>query len=94
MIAEEDQHLGRSVGAASEALPEGGRRFGRASREVAVVRCDFLGEGDPAAGERPKGVLGGRGGRVEGGCLRRSLLIGRLHLRDLGRKPRVPPRYT
>ena len=28
------------------------------------------------------------------GCLRRSLLIGRLHLRDLGRKPRVPPRYT
>ena len=27
-------------------------------------------------------------------CLRRSLLIGRLHLRDLGRKPRVPPRYT
>ena len=27
-------------------------------------------------------------------CLRRSLLIGRLHLRALGRKPRVPPRYT
>ena len=27
-------------------------------------------------------------------CLRRSLLIGRLHLRDLGRKPRVPPRDT
>ena len=66
MIAEEDQHLGRSVGADSEALPEGGRRFGRESREVAVVRRDFLGEGDPAAGERPKGVLGGRCGRVEG----------------------------
>ena len=28
------------------------------------------------------------------GCLRRSLLIGRLHLRDRGRKPLVPPRYT
>ena len=28
------------------------------------------------------------------GCLRRSLLIGRLHLRDRGRKPRGPPRYT
>ena len=26
--------------------------------------------------------------------LRRWLLIGRLHLRDFGRKPRVPPRYT
>ena len=32
--------------------------------------------------------------RLVSGCLRRSLLIGRLHLRDLGRKPRVPPRYT
>ena len=31
MIAEEDHHLGRSVGADSEALPEGGRRFGRES---------------------------------------------------------------
>ena len=30
------------------------------------MRRDFLGEGDPAAGERPKGVLGGRGGRDEG----------------------------
>ncbi len=30
------------------------------------MRRDFLGEGDPAAGERPKGVLGGRCGRVEG----------------------------
>ncbi len=28
------------------------------------------------------------------GCLRRSLLIGRLHLRDLGQKQWVPPRYT
>ena len=38
--------------------------------------------------------IGNRGSPASAGCLRRSLLIGRLHLRDLGRKPRVPPRYT
>ena len=42
--------------------PKPSRRVG----DVSVVRRDFLGEGDPAAGERPKGVLGGRGGRDEG----------------------------
>ena len=31
-----------------------------------VVYRNFLGESHPAAGERPEGVLGGRGGRVDG----------------------------
>ena len=66
VIAEDDQHLGRGVGADPEARTEGGRRLGRESREVPVVRRNFIGEGDPAAGERPEGVLGRCGGGVEG----------------------------
>ena len=46
-----------------------------------VVYRDFLGESHPAAGERPEGVLGGRGGRVEGarsesGAAREQAVIG------------------
>ena len=66
VMAEEDEHLSRGAGADPEALTEGGRRVGRESVEVTVVHGDFLGEGDPAAGERSEGVFGGRGGRVEG----------------------------
>ena len=65
VIAEDDQHLGRGVGADPEARTEGGRRLGRESREVPVVRRDFLSQGKPATGKRPEGVLGGCGGRVE-----------------------------
>ncbi len=32
-----------------------------------VVYRNFLGESHPAAGERPEGVFGGRGERVDGG---------------------------
>ena len=57
VIAEEDEHFGRRAGADTEARTEGGRRLSRQSREVPVVRRDFIGEGDPASGERPEGVL-------------------------------------
>ena len=46
-----------------------------------VVYRHFLGESHPAAGEGPEGVLGGRGGRVEGtrsesGAAREQAVIG------------------
>ncbi len=66
VIAEKDQSLGGGVGADPDALAQGGRRLGRASREVSVVRGDFLGDGEPARSDRTERVLGGRGGRVEG----------------------------
>ena len=66
VVAEEDEHLGRGAGADPEALAEGGRRLSCESVEVPVVDRDFLGEGDPSAGERSECVFGGRGGRVEG----------------------------
>ena len=66
VIAAKDQQLGGGVGADPEALIQGGRRLGRASREVSIMRGDFLGEGEPATSDRPERMLGGRGGRVEG----------------------------
>ena len=66
VVAAKDQQLGGGVGADPEALAQGGRRLGRESREVSVVRGDFLGESEPATSDRPERVLGGRGGRVEG----------------------------
>ena len=66
VVAAKDQQLGGGVRADPEALAQGGRRLGRESREVSVVRGDFLGESEPAASDRPERVLGGRGGRVEG----------------------------
>ena len=48
VIAAKDQQLGGGVGADPDALAQGGRRLGRESREVSVVRGDFLGEGEPA----------------------------------------------
>ena len=65
-IAEEDQHRRRGIGPHPEARSEGGRRRGGESREVLLVRRDFFGQGGPAAGERPEGVLGGCGRRVKG----------------------------
>ena len=65
VVAEDNQKLGRAVGAHPEPRPEGGRRLGRESREVPVVCGDFLGEGEPASGQRPQGVLCGGGGRVK-----------------------------
>ena len=46
-----------------------------------VVYRHFLGESHPAAGEGPEGVLGGRGGRVDGarsesGAAREQAVIG------------------
>ena len=81
VIAEDDQHLGRGVGADPEARTEGGRRLGREAREVPVVHRDFLSQGKPATGKRPEGVLGGCGGRVErarseGGAAREQTVIG------------------
>ena len=66
VIAEEDQHRRRGIGPHPEARSEGGRRRGGESREVLLVCRDFFGQGGPAAGERPEGVLGGRDGRVDG----------------------------
>ena len=66
VIAAKDQQLGGGVGADPEALAQGGRRLGRESRKVSVVRGHFLGEGEPATSDRPERVRGGRGGRVEG----------------------------
>ncbi len=66
VIAEEDQHRRRGIGPHPEARSEGGRRRGCESREVLLVRRDFFGQGGPAAGERPEGVLGGCGRRVKG----------------------------
>ena len=43
VVAEDNQELGRAVGAHPEPRPEGGRRLGRESREVPVVCGDFLG---------------------------------------------------
>ena len=65
VVAEDNQELGRDVGAHPEPRPAGGRRLSRESREVLVVRGDFLGEGEPPAGQRAEGVLRRRGGRVE-----------------------------
>ena len=58
VIAEDDQQLGRGVGAHTEALAEGRCCLGREAREVLVVYRHFLGESDPASGQRPEGVLG------------------------------------
>ena len=58
VIAEDDQQLGRGVGAHTEALAEGRCCLGREAREVLVVYRNFLGESDPAAGKRPEHVLG------------------------------------
>ena len=46
-----------------------------------VVYRNFLSESHPAAGERPEGVLGGRGGRVDGarsesGAAREQAMVG------------------
>ena len=81
VIAEEDEHFGRRAGADTEARTEGGDVAVVSRREVPVVRRDFIGEGDPASGERPEGVFGGRGRRVEGarseaGAPREERLIG------------------
>ena len=81
MIAEDDQQFGRGVGAHTEALTEGRRCLGREAREMLVVYRHLLGESHPAAGERPEGMLGGRGGRVEGarsesGASREQAVIG------------------
>ena len=40
VVAEDNQELGRAVGAHPEPRPEGGRRLGRESREVPVVCGD------------------------------------------------------
>ena len=76
VVAEDNQDLGRAVGAHPAPRPEGGRRLGRESREVPVVCGDFLGEGEPASGQRPQGVLCGGGGRVKAtwpeGCTARQ----------------------
>ena len=76
VVAEDNQELGRAVGAHPEPRPEGGRRPGRESREVPVVCGDFLGEGEPASGQRPQSVLYGGGGRVKAtwpeGCTARQ----------------------
>ena len=66
VIAEDDEQLGRGVGANAKVLTERGGCLGRESGEVPVVCPDFIREGEPASGERAKGVLGGRDGRVEG----------------------------
>ena len=81
MIAEDDQQFGRGVGAHTEALTEGRRCLGREAREMLVVYRHLLGESPPAAGERPEGLFGGRGGRVEGarsesGAAREQAVIG------------------
>ena len=81
IIAEDDQQFGRGVGAHTEALTEGRRCLGREAREVLVVSRNLLGESHPAAGERPEGMLGGRGGRVDGarsesGAAREQAVIG------------------
>ena len=81
IIAEDDQQFGRGVGAHTEALTEGRRCLGREAREVLVVYRNLLGESHPAAGERPEGMLGGRGGRDEGarsesGAAREQAVIG------------------
>ena len=55
VVAEDNQELGRAVGAHPEPRPEGGRRLGRESREVPVVCGDFLGEGEPGVGPAPAG---------------------------------------
>ena len=51
------------------------------AREMLVVYRNFLGESHPAAGERPEGVFGGRGERVEGarsesGAAREQAVVG------------------
>ena len=66
VIAEDDQQLGRGVGAHTEALAEGRCCLGREAREVLVVYRHFLGESDPAAGKRPERVLGGCSERIDG----------------------------
>ena len=66
VVAEDNQELGRAVGAHPEPRPEGGRRLGRESREVPVMCGHFLGEGEPASGQRPQGVLCGGGGACQG----------------------------
>ena len=67
-------------------LPDAGRVAGQ---DPNVGGCSRSTRHHVPFGERP-----GAERAVMCACLRRSLLIGRLHLRDLGRKPRVPPRYT
>ena len=81
IIAEDDQQFGRGVGAHTEALTEGRRCLGREAREVLVVYRNFLGESHPAAGERPEGMFGGRGERVDGarsesGAAREQAVVG------------------
>ena len=56
VVAEDNQELGRAVGAHPEPRPEAGRRLGRESREVPVVCGDFLSEGEPGSG-RPGSLL-------------------------------------
>ena len=98
IIAEDDQQFGRGVGAHPEARTEGRWCLGREAREMLVVYRHFLGESHPAAGERPEGVLGGRGGRVDGarsesGAAREQAVIGEVvegfsQDRALDRSPR------
>ena len=81
VIAEDDQQLGRGVGAHTEALAEGRCCLGREAREVLVVYRNFLGERDPAAGKRPERVLGGcseriDGARSESGAAREQAVVG------------------
>ena len=81
IIAEDDQQLGRGVRAHTEARTEGRGCLGREAREMLVGYRNFLGESNPAAGERPEGALGGRGGRVDGarsesGAAREQAVIG------------------
>ena len=81
VIAEDDQQLGRGVGAHTEALAEGRCCLGREAREVLVVYRHFLGESDPAAGKRPERVLGGCSGRIDGarsesGAAREQAVVG------------------
>ena len=81
VIAEDDQQLGRGVGAHTEALAEGRCCLGREAREVLVVYRHFLGERDPAAGKRPECVLGGCSGRIDGarsesGAAREQAVVG------------------
>ena len=81
VIAEDDQQLGRGVGAHTEALAEGRCCLGREAREVLVVYRNFLGESDPAAGKRPERVLGGcseriDGARSESGAAREQAVVG------------------
>ena len=57
IVPEDNQHRGCGVRADGETLTEGWRRLGGKSREMPVMHRDFVGESEPATGQRPEHML-------------------------------------